>query len=511
MKKAIILAAGFGSRLNPITEHIPKPLTKVNGRELIDYQISGYLNAGVREKDITVVVGYLSEMMIGWLGEHYPQINIVNNIIYEETNNMYSLYLALGNLKKCDFSQLFINNADCIYDDNIISGLANFNHSNSVAYDAGVYIDESMKIDISESGAIVNISKDITAKDSYRGGVSIDLYKLSRQAAIKLFDIVKGYIETRHDVNQWTEVALADLFKEVNFTPYDIHHSKWVEIDNNDDLALADKIFSRFDLSTKKALICDMDGTIYLGDSKIINAIDFINKYNGKKDFYYLTNNTSKTPEDYIKKLAEIGLAVDKSQIITPLVTLVYYLNNRKYKSALLLANSSVEKYLKDRLPNINFAPDHSNNEILIITYDTELNYKKLVMACELLNNKQVDYIATHSDKVCPIENGNIPDVGSIIDMIKTSTGKTPRTIFGKPNPNLIKNIMESYKKSEIAIIGDRVYTDKVLADNADIDFVCVLSGETSRLDIAIGKYDKYPAIVIKDLGELDDKTSDLH
>ena len=91
---AIILAAGIGSRLDPITKELPKSLVKVNNKEILGYQIDGYLTSGIEEENIFIVTGYRHEMILSYIREKYPKINEIYNDDYLVTNNMYSLYLV---------------------------------------------------------------------------------------------------------------------------------------------------------------------------------------------------------------------------------------------------------------------------------------------------------------------------------------------------------------------------------------------------------------------------------
>lgn len=496
---AIILAAGIGSRLYPITEQIPKSLVKVNAREILDYQIQGYIKAGIKEENIYIVTGYKHEMIQEYLTNKYPLVKEIYSKDYLSTNNMYSLYLGLLKIKNIGFNNLdylFINNADCLYDESLMKEFINSDYSNAIAVELGEYIEESMKVTQNPDNSLNNIAKTISEKDSV--GVSVDLYKYSAQAASRLFEIIREFIEVKKDLKQWTEVAFPSLFKTEKVYPFDIRHKKWVEVDNNDDLLLADSLFADFDINKKKVLICDMDGTLFIGNEPIDSAIEFIKKHNFK--YYFLTNNTSKIPEDYVLKLNNAGIKAEADNILTPLSALIEYIKNKKYSSVYLTANKKVHNYLIQKLPNISFEFDINKNEAVILTYDTELNYDKLKNICNLLVNKKVEYIATHSDIFCPSEQGAIPDIGSYIELLKQVTHKEPSIYLGKPSINLVKNILSNYNPEEIAVIGDRLYTDKKLADNMGSDFICVLSGETTRLDVQ--QYDgAYPACVKKALG----------
>lgn len=235
--KAIILAAGLGSRLRPITDEIPKCLVPVNGQPIINKQISNLLENGFREDDIFVVGGYKAEVLEDYLSTHFPNVNLIKNVRYAETNNMYSLYLAMTEIGEEAF---LLMNADVFYDSNVINGLLASDGENAIAVDKTKYLEESMKICVSEDNAITHISKAISEDQHF--AVSIDVYKISKEGARILMDKVKDFIEIRKDKNSWTEVALDQIFDTCVFKPY-IINGNWVEIDNHEDLELAESLF----------------------------------------------------------------------------------------------------------------------------------------------------------------------------------------------------------------------------------------------------------------------------
>ena len=200
--KVVILAAGFGSRLRPLTDDRPKCMVEVNNVKIIEKQISNLLKNGINEEKITIVTGYKTEKLEKYLKENYPKTNIIINKDYETTNNMYSLYLTKNVVENNDF---ILMNADVFYEENIIKELLESNRKNLMVCDDGRYIEESMKI-VKNENRIIEISKKIKEEDAY--GVTIDVYKISKEASIKLFEIIKQFIEVDKDLNSWTEVAL---------------------------------------------------------------------------------------------------------------------------------------------------------------------------------------------------------------------------------------------------------------------------------------------------------------
>ncbi len=256
-------------------------------------------------------------------------------------------------------------------------------------------------------------------------------------------------------------------------------------------------------LKNINCFLLDMDGTFYLENDLINGAlkfIDLIKKQN--KEFVFLTNNSSKNSRDYQLKLKNMGLQVSTEKIITSGEVTASYIKQKKRNARVYIVGTSslindFEKY------NLNIIKD-KNEEIdfLVIGFDTELNYKKLHDAHDLIL-KGVKYIATNPDKVCPLADGKTqPDCGSIIQLLKTSTGKDP-LVIGKPNTLMIDFIMEklNIKKSKMAMIGDRLYTDIKTAENAKIKGILVLSGETKKSDIK--KPVQKPDYIFKSIQEI--------
>lgn len=280
-----------------------------------------------------------------------------------------------------------------------------------------------------------------------------------------------------------------------------------------------------FDIAKKKAFVCDLDGTLFMGGQPINGAVDFVieSTKSERFSFFYLTNNTSKTPEEYMTKISGAEIPVKPEQILTPLITLEAYIREKGYKSVYLLASEKVVSHMEKRLADVgvSFEFDPEKNELIALAYDKELTYAKLADATSLWNmrnvppspmcpvrteNKEpVDFVATHPDNCCPSERGPIPDVGGMLKFLEITNGMKPTHVFGKPSPSLLKTVLDRFAPEEIAVVGDRLYTDKAIADNAGVDFVCVLSGETTKEDI-----EKYtgaaPAIVVDTFDMVDAK-----
>lgn len=232
-----------------------------------------------------------------------------------------------------------------------------------------------------------------------------------------------------------------------------------------------------------KVFVLDMDGTIYLGDKILRGAIEFITKakQNGRKILYF-TNNASKSKQSYLDKLHRLGFPAEQSDIVTSGdVTAEYLMQFHPGKSVYLVGTPQLEQVFLDYGIKLT---DGSEADIVVSSFDTTLTYEKLVKACDLIRNGAIFY-STHPDYNCPMENGFIPDSGAICALITASTGKEPR-YFGKPHRESAEMMARLCGVSfdEMAIVGDRLYTDIALGKNNGILSILVLSGETKIEDI---------------------------
>ncbi len=235
------------------------------------------------------------------------------------------------------------------------------------------------------------------------------------------------------------------------------------------------------ELKNIKLFLFDMDGTLYLGDrlydftKELLDTI----KQQGKR-YLFMTNNSSKSVEDYIKKLAKLGIEAEYSDFITSSQATAMYLKDTCPDDKLYVCGT---ESLKQELRNSGFTVTEVLDEVdcIVMGNDTELTFKKLDDVSRLLSTREIRYIATNPDYVCPTEYGSVPDCGSVCDMIFNATSKRPLFI-GKPEPAMPKIAMKmtGFEPSETAVVGDRIYTDIKSGINAGCVTVLVLSGETT-------------------------------
>ncbi len=255
-------------------------------------------------------------------------------------------------------------------------------------------------------------------------------------------------------------------------------------------------------LQSKKLFLLDMDGTIYLDHEIFPETIPFLNAVKEKGARYlYLTNNSSKSVNAYVEKLASLGIEATKDEFLTSTDATILFLEKHYKKDDKIYAfgTASFREQIAEAGFRIVTTPDE-DVKLLLMGFDTELCFSKLEDACILLN-RGVDYVATNPDLVCPTWYGSVPDCGSIANILEVATGRRPRFI-GKPHPEMILLAIEKagVEKKDAVMIGDRLYTDIAAGVNAGIDTIFVLSGEGTLEDEK--KSEKKPTHIMKNIGE---------
>lgn len=257
-------------------------------------------------------------------------------------------------------------------------------------------------------------------------------------------------------------------------------------------------VFDR-SLRNKHLVFMDMDGTIYLGENLIEGAHRFL-EYLKERGIlhYFLSNNSSRSKADYVKKLARLGIQTDEDHILLSTDGVIAFLIDKGIKEVYIVGTCSMKKMFLEAGIQVS----SPNPEYVVLGYDTELTYEKLRTSALFLQNR-VPLIATHPDLVCPTPLGPVPDVGAMLALYEKATGIKPERIFGKPNPEMITHIIKRHRvePEDVVMIGDRIYTDMELAKRVPCDFILVLSGEAQRSDLK--KMSHTPALIVNTIGDI--------
>ncbi len=261
---------------------------------------------------------------------------------------------------------------------------------------------------------------------------------------------------------------------------------------------------NREKLKKIKAFIFDMDGTLWLGNQTINGAKETLGFLAEKSfAFFFFTNNSSKNPTEYVKKLKRLKLGrYQKKHIMTSGDVAAAYLKKQSPNPTVYVCGT---KTLKAQLKKAGITVVNQYGRTIdfaVLGFDRELTYKKLTILTDYIMDG-VPYLATNPDDVCPLEGGRfLVDCRSMAKMIENATGKVP-VYLGKPEQPTIDYILSKtgLKPEEIAMVGDRLYTDIKTAQKAGMLSIAVLSGEMTRGDIE--KSDVKPDLVYADVAEM--------
>ncbi len=239
--KAIILAAGVGSRIRPLTDNCPKCLLKICGNTILEMMISHIQNCGINE--VVFVLGYLQEQIKDCVKTNFPDLNayFVTNDKYAETNTGFSLMLAKDLIKGATFVKF---DADVVFDKEILKKLIECEYANCLCIDKNINLDaEEIKVIIDDQNRVLKASKTVNPEDAV--GESIGIEKIDGGTAMLLLAELKIMMEDGQHHQEYYEAAYERLIeKNVPFYALDISGLKWTEIDTKEDFIKAEKIFN---------------------------------------------------------------------------------------------------------------------------------------------------------------------------------------------------------------------------------------------------------------------------
>lgn len=242
-------------------------------------------------------------------------------------------------------------------------------------------------------------------------------------------------------------------------------------------------------MNKKRLFLFDIDGTIALDEDWIdgtLDLLEWIQGVGGKSIF--ITNNSTKSIRDYVKKFQRMGLASTEDNFLTSsYITGIYLKEHYQDQLIFLLGTESFVQEMESFGLNVTQdLNDIDHIRCAVVGFDNNLTFQKIEDICRLLQTKRVDYYGTNPDYVCPTSFGFVPDCGGICEFIELAVKRRP-IYLGKPNRKMVDLSIEraGFSRAQTVVVGDRLYTDIACGINAEVETVLVLTGEAKREDLA--------------------------
>jgi len=248
-----------------------------------------------------------------------------------------------------------------------------------------------------------------------------------------------------------------------------------------------------------------MDGTIYNGNTVLASTFPFLAILRDLGVGHtFLTNNSSKSPRDYLAHLAGFGIHATGDELYTSTQATLEYLRRQhpNVRRLFVLGTSSLSAEFA--AAGFDLAADDASDEpdALVVGFDTSLTFSRLCRAAYWVKLGK-PFIATHPDLVCPTDEPTVlVDCGSVCAALEKAAGRGPDVVMGKPDPNILGGILSRHglAPDELAMAGDRLYTDMVMARRAGAFGILVLTGETTAKAASDAR--PHPDLVVSDLAE---------
>jgi NagD protein len=249
----------------------------------------------------------------------------------------------------------------------------------------------------------------------------------------------------------------------------------------------------------------DLDGTVYLGDAALPGAVETIGRIRqAGRPVVFVTNNTLHTAEDYAGKLQGLGVQATSADIVTATDALVSYLKTASPHGSLLVLG---ETLLLRTLSAAGFAltTDAAVADVVVVSFDRTFDYAKLLAAYRAVRLHGARLVATNPDPYCPTPDGGLPDCAAMLAAVQACTGSVAEAVVGKPSRHMAAALLDrlGVAAAGAVMVGDRLSADMVMARNAGMTGVLVLTGATSPADLAAAEPSRLPDYVIETLPEL--------
>jgi 4-nitrophenyl phosphatase len=250
-----------------------------------------------------------------------------------------------------------------------------------------------------------------------------------------------------------------------------------------------------------KAFIIDMDGVLYRGGDALPGVNDFFNALElRERKIILATNNSTASPADYVAKMAKMGISVTADQVLTSSTVTRAYLQMHLPAGATIYV-VGMPALSEQVFDGTSFAPADASSEkvdAVVAGLDFTFTYEKLKIANRALRAGAA-FIATNTDATLPAEDGVLPGSGSIMAAIATASGKQP-VVMGKPETVMVEQALKvcGVSADEAVMVGDRLDTDILAGNRANVLSALVLTGVSTREELATSPI--LPDLVFSDL-----------
>lgn len=251
-------------------------------------------------------------------------------------------------------------------------------------------------------------------------------------------------------------------------------------------------------LSKYRGYLIDLDGTMHRGTERIIEAVEFVKKLHEKGlPYLFVTNNSSRTPEQVADKLAAFDIPVTSDEVFTTSQATANYIYEQTPTASIFVIG---EEGLHDQLEKKGFRYAREDADYVVIGIDRDINYEKFAVACLAVRNGAT-FISTNGDIALPTERGLMPGNGALTSVISVSTETKP-IFIGKPESIIMEQALKVLGTSmeETLMVGDNYNTDIMAGINAGLDTLLVHTGVTTKEHLK--GYAAQPTYVVDSLAE---------
>jgi HAD superfamily hydrolase (TIGR01450 family) len=253
----------------------------------------------------------------------------------------------------------------------------------------------------------------------------------------------------------------------------------------------------------------DMDGTIYSGGTLFESTRPFLAVLQRLGIGHtFLTNNSSKSTRDYLARLEQIGIAATPEQLYTSTQATIEYLRQQPPAGRRLFVLGTASMGRELEAAGFTLTADSAKDEPdgVLVGFDTELTFAKLCRAAYWISQGK-PFVATHPDRICPTDQPTVlVDCGALCAALQQATGRKPDVVLGKPDPCMLQGVLKRHSLTprQLAMVGDRLYTDMAMAHRVGALGVLVLTGETTAK--AGANHSPAPDLIVSGLAEFGEK-----